>query len=131
MKRAMSVRAKYSVPLPLKHRLAIRICVSTNKAPAIRQVRLKKKPTASSLIRSVGCNRRRVTLKSLGTLVVLALSVAGCSSAAVDPDQGCERVFLQPGQPAVTYQRYGPDGVTRHVLQHEVPAAGPELMNDC
>lgn len=73
-------------------------------------------------------------LRSLSALVLLTvacLTVAACSSATIDHDQGCDVVYMQPERPAVTYDRYSRDGVSRHVLQHEVPAAGPELMNDC
>ncbi|MGX5217662.1 hypothetical protein ACVTMO_03260 [Pseudomonas segetis] len=73
-------------------------------------------------------------LKSLSALTMLlcaCLSVVACSSAALDQDQHCDMVFMQPERPAVTYDRYSRDGVSRHVLRHEVPAAGPELMNDC
>lgn len=89
-----------------------------------------KKPIANcSICRTAGVMLR--SLSALPLLIFVCLAVAGCGSAAIDHDQGCDVVYMQPERPAVTYDRYSRDGVSRHVLQHEVPAAGPELMNDC
>lgn len=81
----------------------------------------------------MGFVQKREMLRAAGRFALLGLAcltVAGCSSAVID-DQDCNVVMLQSAQPAVTYDRYSRDGVTRHVLQHSVPAAGPALMNDC
>lgn len=57
--------------------------------------------------------------------------LVGCGSAPVDTGNGCEAVYWPQEQPAVTYNRVGPDGATRHILVPGVSAEAPALMNDC